>query len=113
MRVVLALNLASLLAVAIAGPSAPASAQFTVEQQEALRPLQQRWDRLPEYQRTRLLGAAKHYAELSSKKQESVRKKAHGVDDFELGATGPSPGPMPRLPPYTESGTSRAQQTMA
>lgn len=75
MRLLLALVLAFPVATAIAGASAPVWAQLTVDQQAALRPLQQRWDRLPEYQRTRLLGAAKHYPALSPSQQRRFSQR--------------------------------------
>ncbi len=48
---------------------APVWAQLTAEQQTALRPLQASWNRLPDYQRMRRVGAANRYAALTPAQQ--------------------------------------------
>ncbi len=73
-RVVLACMLAS-AGAAVRAQDGPVWAQLTSDQQTALRPLQARWNRLPDYQRTRLLGAAKRYAALTPAQQQRFTQR--------------------------------------
>ena len=67
-RVLLVGTLLSTSSIARAD-DAPVWAQLTAEQQVALRPLQTRWNKLPDYQRKRLLGAANQYSTLTPTQQ--------------------------------------------
>ena len=67
------------LATAIVRPAvaqpAPHWAQLTADQQIVLRPLQPRWNQLPDYQRERLAGAAKRYPAMSAEQKRRFSER--------------------------------------
>ncbi len=78
LRVLMIGLMLALAQLAVAAESAPSWASLTADQQNVLRPLQARWNELPQIQRARLIGAAKRYPTLSSSQQQrfSARLKA-------------------------------------
>jgi len=64
-------------AVCAAG-KVPVWAQLTADQQIVLRPVRQEWDRLPEFQRQRLLAAVKRYPKMSPQQQQRFSQRLPG-----------------------------------
>ena len=69
---------AFLLTIMLSLPAAaqsPTWAQLTVDEQTVLRPLQPYWETLPDYQRVRLLGAAKRYPAMSAEQRRRFSER--------------------------------------